>query len=196
MAGNKKCRLERHLYSTKESNMVTESNPVSLATPQEVAQTYNSMIADYDNVDDEAFYYNQYRAYTRHLQENRVRICGHVLDLGCGTGLQVPLVQESADRITGIDISEGLLQVARRKFSNVNFLLADACDLPFQDSYFDTVISYGEVFSHISEYKTAFKEAIRVLKPGGYFLFSILNIWNIRTFLYFRELREAIRTNG
>ena len=150
------------------------------------------MVADYDKVDEEAFYYNQYRAYARYLHENRHCIRGSVLDIGCGTGLQVPLYRTSATRVTGIDISEGLLQEARRKFPEYQFITADACKLPFPSGSFDTVISYGEVFSHIADYSTAFREAGRVLKPGGYFLFSVLNKWNLRTLLQPRELRAAM----
>lgn len=159
----------------------------------EVARVYDRMVADYDKIDEEAFYHNQYRAYRRHLDENRDRLRGHLLDIGCGTGLQVAICKPLVAEVTGVDISEGLLEEARRKLPDVHFINADACKLPFPDCSFDTVISYGEVFSHIPDYRVAFREAVRVLRPGGFFMFSVLNKWNIRTLLRPKELCLALR---
>ena len=151
------------------------------------------MAKDYDRVDEEAFYFNQYRAYRRHLEDHRRLISGAVLDLGCGTGIQIDLARRLATSVIGIDLSMRLLGEAQRKLPTVGLCCADACQLPFASNSFDTVISYGEVLSHIPSYLTAFQEASRVLKPRGHFLFSLLNKWNIRTILDPIELLSAVR---
>ena len=136
-----------HFHRGTDMFCIDTSNIPDPAT--EVARAYDMMAPRYDEVDTEAFYHNQYRAYSRHLSQHSASIHGRVLDLGCGTGLQIGFVKSVADSVVGIDISEGLLAQARKKFPDVEFRCADACNLPFENDSFDTVISYGEVISHI-----------------------------------------------
>lgn len=166
----------------------------STKSTYDVASVYDRLANDYDNVDEEAFYHNQYRAYDLHLRQNAALLRGTLLDVGCGTGIQVGLALKYADHVIGIDVSEGLLKRAKDKFPKVEFHYCDACDLPFPTHSFDTVISYGEVLSHIPAYQQALIQISRVLKPGGFFLFSVLNKWCIHTLLSPRELKKALKS--
>ncbi|MDZ7814493.1 MAG: class I SAM-dependent methyltransferase [Planctomycetota bacterium] len=67
---------------------------------------------------------------------------------------------------TGIDISETMLDIARKKVPGANILKADATDMPFGDSSFDVVTSCF-VYRNLSDRKKAVSEMYRVLKPGG-----------------------------
>jgi len=74
----------------------------------------------------------------------RVSAGDRVLDVGCGTGV---LARAAADRVapagqvTGIDINEGMLAVARRMGPLVDWRQGDATDLPLPDESYDVVVS-------------------------------------------------------
>jgi ubiquinone/menaquinone biosynthesis C-methylase UbiE len=92
-----------------------------------------------------------------------------VLDLGCGTGRHSLWLAAAGAVVTAVDFSAGMLAEARRKpgADAVRFLAHDLHDpLPFPDGAFDRVVS-GLVLEHLRDLPTFFREARRVLKPGG-----------------------------
>jgi ubiquinone/menaquinone biosynthesis C-methylase UbiE len=92
-----------------------------------------------------------------------------VLDLGCGTGRHSIWLADGGATVTGIDFSEGMLEAARRKpgAGAVRFLVHDLHQpLPFAPGSFDLVVS-GLVLEHLQELDAFFREARRVLRPGG-----------------------------
>ena len=65
-----------------------------------------------------------------------------ILDVGCGTGADLELYHRAGCHIHGVDLSPAMLEVARRKFSeSAEFHLCDAAGMPFEDGYFDLVLS-------------------------------------------------------
>lgn len=90
---------------------------------------------------------------------------GRVLDLGCGTGRNLPLFA-SGVRAIGLDPCDQSLQKARRRAPGVPLVRARAEALPFRDGAFDTVVS-GLVFCSVSDVPRALGEVRRVLKAGG-----------------------------
>ena len=68
---------------------------------------------------------------------------GRALDFGCGTGRLSAVLAPRADVVTGVDISEEMVTVAREvsRYSNVEFLTYDGTRLPFDDATFDTAVS-------------------------------------------------------
>jgi ubiquinone/menaquinone biosynthesis C-methylase UbiE len=97
-----------------------------------------------------------------------------VLDVGCGTGLLLEQIKtERPDvKISGIDISSGMLKVARQKLGETADLKSgDAEELPWPDSNFDVVIT-SCVFHHFTRPLKALVEMKRVLKPDGHLLLS------------------------
>jgi SAM-dependent methyltransferase len=165
----------------------------SQAPASDVGRAYDLMADGYDDVASEAFYLNQYDAYDRFLAHHFAKLRGRLLDLGCGTGIQTVVASKHADEVLGVDVAQHLVLTAQRKLPSGIFLGADACQLPFRDSSFDTLISFGEVISHIPDYRATFREAARVLRPNGFFLFSVLNKWNLRTITRPIELFAALR---
>ncbi|MFB0517921.1 MAG: class I SAM-dependent methyltransferase [Acidobacteriota bacterium] len=161
----------------------------------DIVSAYTLQAETYDAIDTEAFYINEYRLYNKHLNSLKQYIKGNVLDLGCGTGLQIPFLSKYAKTVSGIDITYPLLIKAKKKLkdkSNILIIKADAINLPFPDSCFDFISSYGGVVSHIKEYEKAFSEMSRVIKPGGICAFSALNKWNLHLLYHPKELKEAI----
>ncbi len=93
----------------------------------------------------------------------------HVLEVGCGTGVFArEAVNHIGDegRFVGLDLSESMLGVARRKCPDVEFRQGNAMALPFDDQTFDVVVA-SFMLMFVPEPETAIKEMLRVLKPEG-----------------------------
>ena len=88
------------------------------------------------------------------------------LDVACGTGDMAIELLKRGSSVTGIDLSEEMLAIARRKTASANFQLADAEALPFDDATFDAVTSAFGIrnFVHLDK---GLAEMARVLKSGG-----------------------------
>lgn len=99
---------------------------------------------------------------------------GRVLELGMGSGLNLPLYGPEVERVVGVDPSERLLAMARRAAEESPLSLAfeagSAEALPFEAGSFDTVVSTWTLCS-IPDAAKALAEARRVLAPGGRLLF-------------------------
>jgi demethylmenaquinone methyltransferase / 2-methoxy-6-polyprenyl-1,4-benzoquinol methylase len=114
-----------------------------------------------------------------------------VLDICAGTGelsfiLARKVGKEGA--VVATDFCEDMLVLARKKnkdrFTNIEFLLADAKQVPFPDKSFDAVtVAYG--IRNIPDTESALREVLRVLKPGGTFLCVELTRPRTRWFLAF-----------
>jgi ubiquinone/menaquinone biosynthesis C-methylase UbiE len=99
------------------------------------------------------------------------------LELGCGTGFFTLNLKLAGviDEGHVTDLSPGMVEVAQRKARSLGFELegrvADAERLPYADDTFDIVIGHA-VLHHIPDLDRAFAEILRVLKPGGRFVFA------------------------
>ena len=172
-----------------------EDNKGGTHDKREIISAYTLQAETYDAIDTEAFYINEYKLYDKHLNKLKPHVKGNVLDLGCGTGLQIPFLSGYAKSVIGIDLTYPLLEKAKEKFkdnSHVLLMQADALSLPFPDSCFDFISSYGLVISHIHDYEKAFSEMKRVIKPGGIVGISALNKWNLHLIYHPKELKDAI----
>lgn len=107
----------------------------------------------------------------------------NVLEIGTGTGCFTKAIAETKAKITSIDISPDLIEVAIEniKEPNVTFKIENAYALTYQDSSFDTII--GSSVLHHLEIEKALKEFYRVLKPGGTIYFTEPNMLNPQVFI-------------
>lgn len=99
------------------------------------------------------------------------------LEVGCGTGLILERVAAQASHATGVDLSPGMLELARKRGLDVHE--ASATALPFKDASFDVVYSF-KVLAHVPEIERALAEMARVCRPGGHVLAELYNPWSLR----------------
>ncbi len=92
-----------------------------------------------------------------------------ILDLAAGTGTSSASLARSGAHVVAADFSPGMIEVGRRQQAgvpNIEFLVADGMDLPFDDDSFDAVtISFG--LRNIVDPRKALAELYRVTAPGG-----------------------------
>jgi len=98
-----------------------------------------------------------------------------VLDLGCGYGNYAEYFRSIGAKTTGIDGSINLLNIARDKYPDVTFVLADLTKpIPLADGSFDLVFC-NQVLMDIENIESVFAEIKRLLKPNGIFYYSIVH---------------------
>jgi len=139
-----------------------------------------------------------------------------VLDIGCGTGLQLEHYHKVGGKVYGIDTSQAMLQKAQRKLgSSAHLFRGDATRLPFHDEKFDLVIFSLVLHEMPSSIRSnVISEAIRVMKQRGYILITdfhpgckrSLKGWMIKLFItlseigagsnHFRNYRDFMNRNG
>lgn len=144
-----------------------------------------------------------------------------VLDIGCGNGRLIEIFKDFKIDYVGIDNSEKLIELAKEhqsfdwlgvepfhfapgqcfdKLKSAEFLVADALDLPFEDTSFDKAFSIA-VLHHIPSVELRLKflsEAKRVLKPGGLLILTVWGLWwrpvvwwNVIRFLFLKIFRKT-----
>ncbi len=108
----------------------------------------------------------------QHFKEKKC----NVLDMGCGAGFLSNTLAQKGFQVTGIDLSEGSLSVARENDTTgtVCYQHADANALPFKAAQFDIACAM-DVLEHVESPLQLITEAARVLKSGGMFFFHTFN---------------------
>jgi len=97
-----------------------------------------------------------------------------VLDLACGQGFFSGEFALTGALVTGVDVSPELIDIAKRKYSTINFLVSPAEDLSFLESGFFDKVTIILAIQNIENIKKVFEECYRVLSKGGE-LFIIMN---------------------
>lgn len=103
--------------------------------------------------------------------------CMRYLDVGTGNGTAaIEMARTYGLHVTGVDVDTEQVRLARQAaagMNNVHFLALDGRDLPFADASFD-IVSAFRVTHHIAAWHDAVAEMLRVIRPGGAFIFSDL----------------------
>lgn len=103
-----------------------------------------------------------------------------VLDGGCGTGrLSLELARRGLS-VTGVDLSAGMLEVARKRTGhrgNITLMQADMEKLPFPSFSYDLVVAVTAL-EFTPHPDTAVRELWRLVKPGGSMVVGVLNAWS------------------
>lgn len=106
------------------------------------------------------------------LQALQLRPGERALDIGVGPGLlayDMALTVGAEGRLCGVDLSEGMLGIARQRCDALpwtEFSRADALSLPYPDDYFDAAVS-TQVYEYVADIPAALTELRRVTRPGG-----------------------------
>lgn len=120
--------------------------------------------------------YARYRPHFHPMVMERIRACiglveklGHVLDVGCGTGLSTAPLTEIANHVTGTDISGEMLAIAQTRSADcVTYIHAPAEHLPFAHQAFDVITVCGAI--DWIDRKQFLPEGRRVLKEKGWLI--------------------------
>ena len=126
-------------------------------SPQKIQAMFNLISDRYDFINRVMSFGTQ--QYVKYMSIKNLRIKAHdkVIDLCCGTD------------ITGVDFSDKMLEIARSKSKNIEYLQVDVTNLPFADNTFDfAVMGFG--LRNIQNAEKAVEEVYRILKPGGYYM--------------------------
>jgi len=121
-----------------------------------------------------------------HYLRKHINPKAKVLEIGAGPGRFTQVLAELGAEIWVADISEKQLELNRNLSKEHGFEKAvvdwrqlDICDLSvFESAFFDAVVAYGGPFSYVLDQRDlALAESMRVLKPGGIILLSVMSLW-------------------
>lgn len=101
----------------------------------------------------------------------------NILDLGCGTGLELAYYFKSVPtaKVTGIDLAPGMLEKLRQKYPDraMTLILGSYFDVPFDENAFDAAVSVESLHHFTKEEKLSLYRKVRkALKPGGFFILT------------------------
>jgi demethylmenaquinone methyltransferase/2-methoxy-6-polyprenyl-1,4-benzoquinol methylase len=155
---------------------VTPYKDSDLSKKEQVSQMFDNISGNYDNLNRVISFGIDVKWRKKILKLVSDTQPETILDIATGTGdLAILMAQTQAGKITGLDISPGMLEVGRKKIAarqlsgRIEMILADSEQIPFADSSFDAItVAFGiRNFEHL---ETGLSEILRVLKPGGIFV--------------------------
>lgn len=116
-----------------------------------------------------------------HRYEEAAKLLGHrkplkILDIACGSGFGSDFLAQLGNTVIGGDLSETTIAECRKKFhqSDLSFEIMDGTNLPYENEYFDVVISF-ETIEHTTQYQKMLNEFKRVVKKDGMIILSTPN---------------------
>ena len=151
-----------------------------------IQEAYNNWSATYDS--DENLTRDLDQVVTEHTLANLQ--CKSILEIGCGTGKNTPLLSQIGLKVHAIDFSEGMISLAKEKlkFSNVTFSVADLTEQwPCDDRSIDLIVC-NLVLEHIKDLSFIFSEARRSLVESGCFF-----ICELHPFRQYQETRAKFQ---
>lgn len=135
-------------------------------SPNEIAAMFNHVAERYDLMDllmtggMDHVWMSAFRTAVNPLPGEKV------LDVAAGTGASSAVLAKAGAEVTACDLSEGMIEVGRRRHPEIEFIHGDAMELPFEEASFDVVtISWG--LRNIPDPGLALREMARVVRPKG-----------------------------
>jgi demethylmenaquinone methyltransferase / 2-methoxy-6-polyprenyl-1,4-benzoquinol methylase len=158
------------------SEKITPYKNSSLGKKEQVAQMFDTISGNYDNLNRVISFGIDVKWRKKVLKIVSDKKPKNILDIATGTGdLAILMSKTNAEKIIGLDISAGMLEVGKKKveekkLSNViELVLGDSENIPYEDNYFDA-ITVGFGVRNFENLEKGFGEILRVLKPNGVFV--------------------------
>ncbi len=158
------------------SKIVTPYKNSDLGKKEQVAQMFDNISGNYDNLNRVISFGIDIKWRKKVLQIVANKNPKTILDIATGTGdLAILMTKTNAEKIIGLDISEGMLEVGKQKIANQNLsnriemVIGDSEKMPYQDNTFDAItVAFG--VRNFETLEKGLAEILRVLKPNGVFV--------------------------
>ena len=158
------------------SQQVTPYKDSRLGKKEQVAQMFDTISGNYDGLNRVISLGIDVKWRKKVLKLVAAKKPERILDIATGTGdLAILMAQTGAKEIIGADISEGMMEVGRKKLkekkldNRIHLVYGDSESLPFDDNYFDAItVAFG--IRNFETLEKGLAEILRVLKPGGIFV--------------------------
>lgn len=116
-----------------------------------------------------------------------------ILDAGCGTGEQVKRLREKGFQVVGIEPAEDMRRRAQERNLGVEIKDGLVTAIPYGDGEFDGVICMEVLrYLHRADNLQAYREMLRVTKPGGKIIVSLVNLWALDGFYLFDKFFHLV----
>ena len=119
--------------------------------------------------------YKYWVAYLEDIFRNLEIMPKDILDVACGTGVVSHLLTERDYKVTGFDLSETMIEVAKKNYPHIDFYCQNAKDFELSQT-FDVAISLFDSLNYIinkDDLQSAFSQVFKHLKSGGFFIFDM-----------------------
>lgn len=155
---------------------VTPYKTSVLSKKEQVAQMFDNISGNYDDLNRVISFGIDVKWRDKVVKLVAAKNPKSILDIATGTGdLPILMAQTTADKIIGLDISAGMLDVGRKKIADkklvhrIDMILADSENMPFEDNAFDAItVAFG--IRNFENLEKGLTEILRVLKPNGIFV--------------------------
>jgi demethylmenaquinone methyltransferase/2-methoxy-6-polyprenyl-1,4-benzoquinol methylase len=166
--------------------IVTPYKDSTLGKKEQIAQMFDTISGNYDNLNRVISFGIDIKWRKKVLKMVADTNPKNILDIATGTGdLAILMSNTSAEKIIGLDISDGMLEVGRQKIDSkklsnkIEMVLGDSEKMPYQDNSFDAItVAFG--VRNFENLDKGLSEINRVLKPNG--IFVILETSNPTSF--------------
>ena len=158
------------------SKNVTPYKDSDLGKKEQVAKMFDTISGNYDGLNRVISFGIDIKWRKKVLKLVAAKKPKQILDIATGTGdLAILMAETNAEKIIGLDISAGMLEVGRKKVAQKNLnnkielVLGDSENMPFDDNSFDAItVAFG--VRNFETLEKGLAEILRVLKPGGIFV--------------------------
>lgn len=158
------------------SQQVTPYKDSGLGKKEQVAHMFDTISGNYDGLNRVISFGIDVKWRKKVLKLVAAQKPERILDIATGTGdLAILMAKTGAKEIIGADISEGMMEVGRKKLKEkklddrIQLVYGDSENLPFEDNHFDAItVAFG--IRNFETLEKGLAEILRVLKPGGIFV--------------------------
>ncbi len=158
------------------SKNITPYKDSTLTKKEQVASMFDTISGNYDNLNRVISFGIDIKWRKKVLKMVAQTQPKNILDIATGTGdLAILMAQTKAEKIVGLDISAGMLEVGKQKIEEkklsqkIEMILGDSENMPFEDNYFDAItVAFG--VRNFENLEKGLSDILRVLKPNGIFV--------------------------